>query len=282
MDRLEKALQKARAQRNDAAPAPGAAPIQAQAPDAAPDAPGRPAAVRSKAVTVDDGDFERNRIVARAARDPNADIFRILRTKVLQGMERMGAKTIAVTSPTSGDGKTTVAINLALSFALDVKQTVLLVDLDLRDPSVHRFMGLDSPVGLTDYFLDDIPVPDCLVKPEIDRLMVLPIVRPLDNSSEILGTPKMAPLANELKTRYADRIVIYDKPPVLTQDDTIAFMPHVDAVLLVVRDGKTMADHVAECMHVLGDTPILGVVLNDGKEGGVKRATVAAPRGEDA
>jgi Mrp family chromosome partitioning ATPase len=118
-------------------------------------------------------------------------------------------------------------------------------------------------VGLSDYFLRDVPVPECLVKPAFDRLVVLPISEPLDNSSEMLGSPKMAALAHELKTRYSDRIVIYDMPPLLTQDDTIAFLPYVDGVLLVVRDGKTQTEDVTKCMNALGDANLLGTVLNN-------------------
>jgi Mrp family chromosome partitioning ATPase len=92
---------------------------------------------------------------------------------------------------------------------------------------------------------------------------VLPSGKPLDNSSEILGSPKMAALAEELKTRYHDRIVIYDMPPVLEQDDSIGFLPHVDATLVVVRDGKTPVDDLKTCVDRISGTNIIGSVLND-------------------
>jgi len=262
MDKLEKALLKARQERSAAVAAPVVAPPAAVSP------PGPPPLRSGPARPIESSVLESNRIVARLTRDINADVFRILRTKILQQMSRLGATTLAVTSPNYGDGKTTVAINLAMSLALDVKQTVLLVDLDLRNPSIHRFLGLAPEIGLTDYFTGEASVPDCLIRPEIERLMVLPIVTPLDNSSEILGTPKMAALAHELKTRYADRIVIYDMPPVLAQDDTIAFLPLIDAVLLVVRDGVTVSDDVRQCMSVLSGPTLIGTVLNNSVEGG--------------
>lgn len=278
MDRLEKALEKARAMRDGrlagALASAGAQPVPyttdpppPAAHDPLPQSPPPPRESRSAPapkVQIEDGMLEQNRIVARQNRSTNADTFRMLRTKVLQAMTKNDMKTIAVTSPNYGDGKTTIAVNLALSLALDVKQTVLLVDLDLRHPSIHRYLNIDPKVGLSDYFVHNAPVPDCLVKPAIDRLVVLPIVRPLDNSSEMLGTPQMAQLAHELKTRYNDRIVIYDMPPLLAQDDTIAFLPHVDGVLLVVRDNVTAMDDVRHAMNVLGDANLIGTVLNNG------------------
>ncbi len=210
--------------------------------------------------------LEQNRIVARLTRSANADVFRILRTKVLQAMARENMRTIAVTSANYGDGKTTVSTNLALSIALDVNQTVVLVDLDLRSPSVHSVLGLETDVGLTDYIVDDAPVSKCLVRPNFERLTVLPITRPLENSSELLGTPKMAQLAHELKTRYPNRMVIYDMPPLLSQDDTMAFLPQVDGVILVVRDGTTKAEDIEHCLHALEGSRLIGTVLNNSSE----------------
>ena len=273
MDRLEKALQKAREQREQAiaggeaataAPPPVAAPSQPAPPPApAPAARGAPGGQR---VLFEDDLLDSNRIVAQRKRDADADMFRMLRTKVLQMMGRDKLRTLAITSPNYGDGKTTVATNLAMSLALDVKQTVLLVDLDLRKPDLCRFLGITPDVGLSDYLLHDAPVMDCMVKPGIERLVLLPTANVVDNSSEILGTPKMVTLATELKTRYADRIVIYDMPPLLTQDDTIAFLPNVDGVLLVVRDGVTKRDDLDYCLHLLENTNLLGTVLNSSPE----------------
>ena len=207
--------------------------------------------------------LERHRVVARRVRSREADIFRMLRTKVMRVMEREGMRAIAVTSANYGDGKTTIVCNLALSMALDLKRTVLLVDLDLRNPRIHQFMGIQSAGGLTDYLLHDRPINECLVRPQIERLAVLPTMSPVDHSSEMLASPKMAQLAEELRCRYPDRLVIYDMPPLLSQDDAIAFLPNVDGVLLVVRDGVTSSADVSHCLHQLLGTPVIGTVLND-------------------
>jgi capsular exopolysaccharide synthesis family protein len=214
-------------------------------------------------VPVNGVELEKHRIVARQPRSASADIFRILRTKVLRQMTENNLKAIAVTSPNYGDGKTTVAVNLALSLALDVNQTVLLVDLDLRSPDIHRVLGVEPSLGLCDHLVRGVPLPECLVKPDVERLVVLPFGRPMENSSEMLASPRMAALAREMRSRYSDRLIIYDMPPVLTQDDTIAFLPNVDGVLLVVCDGVTPVEDVAHCMTVLAGTNVLGTVLNN-------------------
>ena len=269
MDKLEKALQKARAQReielnnlaaeqarsqpqSDATPSPAMTPIT------------------SNLVDVEEDHLERNHIIAYRTRDKEADIFRILRTKILQIMSQSGFKTLGITSPNYGDGKTTTALNLAVSIALDLKQTVLLVDADLRKPNIPEYLGLNTssePVfGITDYFTNNIPITQCLIRPSFDRLTILPAGHALDHSSEVLGSPKIAALAQELKTRYADRLIIYDRPPTLAQDDPIAFLPNVDAVLLVVNQGVTSIDDVKQSMRALAGANVIGTVLNNATE----------------
>jgi len=265
MDRLEKALQKAREEREAVTVRPNAVVEQLALTETSKPAPSLPAPT-SKKVVVSEKELENHRIVARASRSGNADTFRILRTKILRHFAETKQTTLAVTSPNYGDGKTTVSVNLALSLALDVKQTVLLVDLDLRDPSIHHYLGIDPEVGLSDYFQHEVPVSQCLVNPGIDRLVVLPMGKPMEFSSEALGTPKMTALAKELKTRYPDRIVIYDMPPMLAQDDAIAFLPNVDAVLMVIKDGVTQIEDVRQCIHALSGYNLIGTVLNNSSE----------------
>jgi capsular exopolysaccharide synthesis family protein len=269
MDRLGKALQKAREQRQDiqeeALRAVHAVPPPITAANSFVEAPAPPPPSHSKSrkIEISNIDLESNRIFAQMNDNPNADIFRILRTKVLHLMQRSNLRTLAITSANYNEGKTTVALNLALSFAMDIKQTVLVVDLDLRRPNVHEYLGIEPTAGLADYFLKHTPLPECLLRTSVERLTLLPMNGTLENSSELLGTPQMATLAKELKERYADRLVIYDMPPLLAQDDVIAFLPDVDGVLLVVRDGVTAVEDVKHCLHLLSDANIIGTVLND-------------------
>lgn len=262
MDKLEKALQKARIDRERAlAEVATATVLPLEAPPVGPP----PEPERTATLPLSPTDLERHRVVVRPGRGETVDLFRMLRTKVMQQMQGAGLRTLAITSPQYGDGKTTIAINLAMSLALDVKQTVLLVDTDMRKPSVHEFLGMRPEFGLDDYLLRDVPIAKCLVKPDIERLVVLPVAHSLQDSSELLGMPKMAKLAAELKTRYPDRIVIYDMPPLLTQDDTLAFLPLVDGVLLVVRDGVSPIADVRACAESLAGRNFLGTILNDSR-----------------
>ena len=211
---------------------------------------------------VDEAQMDRFRIRAHHSRSPEADVYRLLRTKVLQIMQKSGYRTLAVTSPRYGDGKTTISINLGIGIALDLKQTVLMVDLDLRKPSLSPYLGVPQGAGLSDHLLNNVPIPDCLTRLPFERIAVLSAGTPVDYSSEMLGSPKMAALAQELKNRYTDRFIIYDMPPALEQDDPIAFLPQVDAVLVVVRDGVTRTDDLKRCLQSLAGANIIGTVLN--------------------
>ncbi len=274
MDRLEKALEKSRQERaalerkaaieRSASAATSRQVVQEMPVYSEPRFTSRPTMFQETGVfPVDEDHLERHRIVAHRIRCPEADVYRQLRAKVLQIMNASGFKALAVTSPNYADGKTTVALNLGISIALDLKQSILLVDLDLRKPNVHEYLNLDPQAGLTDYLLNDIPLRDCLTRPPFERLSVLPVGSALENSSELLSSPKMISLAHEVKTRYPDRIVIYDLPPVLIQDDPIAFLPQIDAVLVVVRDGVTKEDDLKRCLESLKGANVIGTVLNN-------------------
>lgn len=265
MDKLEKAMEKARMQRA----ATTGQPIGTTAPFAPVSGAPVPRAASYKphdntqVINLSDALLERARIVAHLSRSKEADIYRLLRTQVLQTMQREGMRSLAITSPNYGDGKTTTALNLAISIAQDLKQTVLLVDLDLRKPNVHAFLGIEPLKGLSDYLMRGTPIPECLIRLSFDRLSLLPAGAPVEQSSEALGLPRMAALAHELKTRYPDRLIIYDMPPVLEQDDPLAFIPQVDGVLLVLREGKTKTTDTTRCLEVLAAAKIVGTVLNE-------------------
>jgi capsular exopolysaccharide synthesis family protein len=261
MDKLEKAVQKARAARGKELP--GRAALQSPARSSHGAFSDGLLFPGTRTVDIAEEHLKSNRIVAHRTRSKEADVFRILRTQILHVMNQSGFKTIAITSPNYGDGKTTVALNLALSIALDLKQTVLLADLDLRKPNITRYLGLPNSLGLSNYLVNDTAIPECLLRLSFERLTILPSGPPLDNSSEVLGSPKMAALAHELKTRYDDRMIIYDMPPVLAQDDPIAFFPHVDAVLMVVHNGVTKVNEIKQSMHVLSRANLIGTALNN-------------------
>lgn len=261
MDKLEKALEKAREQRriqleNEEAERRNAPPRDNTT------NPRESAFIGSNMVPIEEEIIERQHIIAHHTRSAEADIFRILRTKILQAMNQSGMKTLGITSPNYGDGKTTIALNLAVSIALDLKQTVLLVDLDLRKPNVTDYLGIHAEYGISDYFLHNVPISKCLLRPSFDRMTILPAGSVMDNSSEVLGSPKIAALANELRARYPDRLIIYDMPPTLVQDDPLAFLPNIDAVLLVVNEGATKVSDLKQSLNILSGANVIGTVLN--------------------
>ncbi len=217
---------------------------------------------RHKFVDISADVYERNRLVAALPKHPLADSFRMLRTRVLQQLQANGWRTLAITSAGVGSGKTLTAINLAISLAREVSSTVLLVDLDLRSPSIHEYFEYLPDIGISDYLRGDTPISEMQFSPGIERLSILPGRESLDNSSETIRSPKMVNLVTELKNRYADRIVIFDLPPMLATDDALAFAPYVDAMLMVAAAGNTSREDLQQALEVLRDVPLIGTVLN--------------------
>lgn len=259
MDKLEKALKKARHQRNNATDRQTHAPTAMGPPDVAPHE-NQPS---STAFSLSKITLNNNRIVSHHTRNKDADIFRLLRTQILQAMAKDGLQTLAVTSANYGEGKTTIALNLAVSIAMDLKQTALIVDLDLRKPYLHKYLGITPTSGLTNYLLDDATIPEIMIRLPFERLTLLPAGNIFDNSSEIIGSHKMASLAQELKERYPDRFIIYDMPPILEQDDPLTFLPHADAALVVIKEGVTQQNEILRCQDMLRHTNVIGTILND-------------------
>jgi len=207
-------------------------------------------------------DVQRDQRLVMAADAGTMAAYKLLRTQVLQRLKAKGWRALAVTSPGPGEGKTLTAVNLALILAQDVNQTVLLVDLDLRHPRVHRAFGYEPAAGITDHLFAGVPLPDILFTPGVERLVVLPGREAYPHSSEILASPDMIALVQELKDRYPDRLVLFDLPPLLSADDALAFAPYVDAAILVVREGVTTQESFERALRYLGHTPIVGTVLN--------------------
>jgi capsular exopolysaccharide synthesis family protein len=209
---------------------------------------------------------DRRAVAGSVSHDGLADTFRILRTRVLHRLDAKGHRSLAITSPNRGDGKTLTAVNLALSLAMHVDRTVLLADFDLRRPSVHTYFGMQPNCGLADYLLNGAPLSTCLINPGIDRFVILPVGTPLPGSSEMLSSPKMVGLVRELKSRYPDRIIIYDLPPVLVSDEALAFLHQADSCLLVVQEGATRKVDIERTLELIRGCNLIGTVLNKSAE----------------
>lgn len=221
---------------------------------------------QTQTISVNDETLVENRIVAHLQENKAADLFKILRTKVLQRMSANRWNVLAVTSPSAGAGKSLTAINLAISLAMEANHSVLLADLDFRRPSVHKYFGMAPDKGLVDYFSNDVPINELFINPGIEKLVLLPAGHSIHHSSELLSTPKMLNLTNELKNRYPDRMIIVDLPPLLQSDDAIVFLPNADACLLVVAEGHNTTEEIERSLQLIDETKFLGSVLNKSDE----------------
>jgi Mrp family chromosome partitioning ATPase len=197
------------------------------------------------------------------ATDPAAAAFRMLRTQVLQRMDANGWRSLAIFSPGAQDGKTTTAINLAVSLASGRRHTVLLVDFDFKRPTVASRLGLAPEFGVDDALSGQVPLEDCFYHPEgFERLVLLPARAAVRNSSEVLAGPRSRELVRELRGRYAERIIIFDLPPVLNADDALSFAPLVECGLVVAAEGRTRRSDLLRSIELLHKTPLVGTVLN--------------------
>ena len=262
MDRIKKALEKSKSRRPQAALQP--------TPRSAGDGEDHPfesiVYTQSRHIDVPQAVLSENRLIAGNRTDPRATAFRLLRTQVLQAMRENGWISVAVTGPTTGIGKSLIATNLAISISREVNQTVLLVDVDLRKPTIHKYFEFEPDYGLLDYLLGEAELKDLLVNPVFKRLVLLPGRGTTNESSELLSSPRMVSLVKELKSRYQSRIIVFDLPPLLHADDAMVFLPNVDSTLLVVENGGNKQSEVLDSIRLLQGTNFLGTVLNKSDE----------------
>ncbi len=204
-----------------------------------------------------------NRIINLNKHNAYADAFKILGTQVVQRMEENHWKSLAIAGVGTDGGATTTAINLGISIAKEVEYTVLVVDANLREPALHKHFGIQPKYGLSDYLHNRIDLSDILIKPaNIDHFVLLPAGQPLLHSAEMLSSPKMCSLVEELKERYPKRMVLFDLPAVIGTADTLSFVPCVDATLLVVEDDVSREIDLKTAVEYLSNTNIIGTVLN--------------------
>ena len=196
---------------------------------------------------------------------PASSAYKMLRTRVLQRMRRNGWTTLAVTGTCPGEGKTLTAINLSISMARDLSTSVVLVDLDLRKPSVSRYLGVYPRHGIGDVLQGTVELEQALFNPGIERLGMLLNERPFSNSSELVTSPQMGTLVDQLR-QGEGRIVVFDLPPLLATDDMLAFSPLVDAILLVLSQGTTKQADLVAAKELLQDVTVVGTVLNRSSE----------------
>ncbi len=194
---------------------------------------------------------------------PIAEEYKKLRSMILQITKRKGNyNTILVTSSESGEGKSLTSINLALVLAQEYNHTVLLIDADLRRPSLESYLGLKPALGLTDCLVDGIDVSRAFIKVGTPKLSFLSSGRKASNPAELLSSNKMRDLVHEIKSRYRDRYIIIDTPPVLAFAETHVLSSYVDGILLVVKEGVA-ASSVHAALDILNAGNVLGIVYNN-------------------
>jgi protein-tyrosine kinase len=268
MDKIRQALDRIREERSQLSSEqpPAAAGRTDAAGVARPSIPAVPESftyTKTKVFNASQALLESNRILDPRSSDAAASAFRLLRTQVLQRMDPQGFRALAIFSASAQEGKTTIAINLAISIANDQRHSVLLVDFDFKHPSLAARLGLSPDFGADDFLLGNAGIEDCLYHPSgFERLVVLPARNGLLNSSEVLSGPRCRELVAELRNRYPERVLIVDLPPVLSADDALAFAPSIDCGLVVVTEGVTRREDLVRTIELLHKTPLVGTVLN--------------------
>lgn len=188
--------------------------------------------------------------------------YRILRTRLLQRARSKQWTTIGVTSAGVSDGKSLTTLNLGLSLARERNSEVVVLDLDMRNPSLCRYLGVPAPCQLLDYFEQRAPVQDVFFSIGVDKLLFAGGTETTEAASELLGTSSFEELKEYITRHTVNPIVLIDLPPLLHTDDALVIAPRVDAMLLVVGEGRTERAALGKALELLKDCTIAGMVLN--------------------
>lgn len=219
--------------------------------------------VNLRQVSIDTKHLERKRIVSKSMDDPNHIAFNLLRTRVRQTMADNKWKSLAITSPTPGCGKTMVTLNLAFSLSRNPGLKTVVIDLDLRRSSIAPTLNLEPDRSIAQFLLGRADDPrDCFVQADPNLFLGLNSGH-TPASSELLQSPKMLDLLDFVERELSPEIILFDLPPMKSSDDALGFLPRADTSLLVVASGTTTTKEVDECeMQISELDKLLGIVLN--------------------
>jgi len=208
-------------------------------------------------------------VTAASGRTTLLEDFRIIKRPLLQRAFSERAPTdkpgnlIMVTSSLPGEGKTFCAINLAMSIAMELDHTVLLIDADVARPSVLRTLGLPAQRGLMDMLLDDkLDLSDVMLRTNVDTFAILPAGTSTPHATELLASSAMAALVHEIAHRYPDRIVIFDSPPLLLTSESRVLASHMGQIVMVVESESTTQHAVKESLRQLEGCSNVNLVYN--------------------
>jgi exopolysaccharide/PEP-CTERM locus tyrosine autokinase len=209
-----------------------------------------------------------------APRSRLADEFRVIKRPLIENASRRGAAAIRnanliiVTSALPGEGKSFTAANLAMSIAMEMDRTVLLVDADVARPSLPTMLGLPPAQGLLDLLLDDtLDVSDVLMKTNVETLSILSSGTPHARATELLASEGMKRLLDEMAQRYSDRLIIFDSPPLLVTTEARVLASHMGQVLIVVQAEQTATADVTQALSTIEACPVKLMMLNKGRAG---------------
>lgn len=215
-------------------------------------------------------------VTPNAPRSVTTDQYRVIKRPLLDNATGKGASLVAngnlimVTSALPGEGKSFTAINLAMSLAMELDHTVMLVDADVTRPSVMAKLGLPPAAGLLDVLRDEkIKLSDVLLRTNVDKLTLLPSGLPHDRATELLASDAMTGLLEEMSKRYSDRIIIFDSPPLLLTTEARVLAGHMGQVVMVVRAEKTLQSDVEHALSTIESCPIKLMVLNQVRNQGL-------------
>jgi protein-tyrosine kinase len=195
-----------------------------------------------------------------------SDAYRMIRTRLLYRLETHGWNSLAVTSAGPQEGKSVTVLNLGFAIAKEKKRNVFLLDLDLRNPSLCQYLGVQPTTGIGDYLAGSGKIEDVLFTVGGETLAVAGGFTKHENSTELLGGERFSELLGHIRKLDPNALIIADLPPVLSVADAMVVAPKLSATLVVVAVGKTRRDGLARALEVLGGATMAGVVLNQSRE----------------
>ena len=207
-------------------------------------------------------------VTPNAPRSHLADQYRVLKRPLITNALGRGASTLAhgnlimVTSALPGEGKSFTSINLALSIAAELDHTVMLVDADVARPSILRVLGLPPSLGLLDLLEGKAEMADVLLRTNVDKLTIMPSGTPHPRATELLASDAMKQLLDDMATRYSDRIIIFDSPPLLLTTESRVLATHMGQIVVVVHANRTLQSSVQQALAAIESCPVKMMVLN--------------------
>lgn len=274
MEKIQAAIAKARASRDAQAASPAAGGVASPTPGAPASPVVQPDAVAAAAAqdvtaawaalpgfTPDPLRLREHHVVSFTG-GAEATPFDAMRTRTLQQMRGNGWRRLAITSPGPGCGKSTLALNLAFSLARQADLRVILLELDLRRPTLGRTLALRPDASFADVLKGAAPF-EAATRRYGDNLAIAVNLAPVRGAAEVLSAPTVPGILEAMMLRYAPDVVIFDMPPMLVSDDAIAFLPRVDCALLVVAAEITALKEIDHCERdIAAQTNVMGIALN--------------------